>query len=217
MISLTCANLACNKVFTVSPSRINRSKYCSRKCYVRGKIILICANPECRNSFQVFPGNVYAKYCCKLCWAPATLAERFWRKVSCGGPDDCWEWQGSRDTNGYGSLRVPDFKRIIHATRVSWFLAYGVWPTADMQCCHHCDNPPCCNPAHLFLGTQSDNMQDMSSKERHPRSKLTVQQATEMLALHTTGIWTQRALAQRYGISESSMSARILNARKKHS
>ncbi len=72
----------------------------------------------------------------------------------------CWEWQGTRQSAGYGLLG----HRYVH--RLAWALSNGTLPTG-MQICHHCDNPPCCNPAHLFLGTGADNAQDSVSKGRH--------------------------------------------------
>ena len=97
------------------------------------------------------------------------LRERFWAKVARGGSIDCWEWQGHLTPKGYGQIYTGtyiDGRRCIKgAHRVAWELQRGDIP-AGMQVCHICDNPSCVNPAHLFLGTQKDNMQDMSCKGR---------------------------------------------------
>lgn len=93
-------------------------------------------------------------------------AERFWSKVSISGPDDCWEWTAYRSASGYGQLAVDGKAKKAH--RVAYEIANGpIEP--GMFVCHHCDNPPCCNPAHLFSGTPADNCHDMLKKGRHVR------------------------------------------------
>lgn len=77
-------------------------------------------------------------------------------------PGQCWEWTGARDADGYGQLH-GDHTRANRAAYVEW-----VGPIPDgLWVCHRCDNPPCINPEHLFLGTPQDNAVDMVSKNRH--------------------------------------------------
>lgn len=94
-----------------------------------------------------------------------SLEDRFWSKVDkSAGPQGCWVWTGSIATNGYGLFTVNDRTRRAH--RVSFRLFHGY--ESPLLVCHHCDNPPCVNPAHLFEGTKSDNGLDMSAKGRSP-------------------------------------------------
>jgi len=77
-------------------------------------------------------------------------------------------WMRSRSNpSGYGQVGIVDGK-LIRAHRLAWELTNG-WIPNGLYVCHHCDNPPCCNPAHLFLGTQADNMSDMVKKRRQQR------------------------------------------------
>lgn len=95
-----------------------------------------------------------------------TTGERFWSKVNIQGPWDCWEWKRHRNEDGYGSFRFRGGMRLAH--RVAWILSVGEIPD-DLGVLHHCDNPACCNPAHIFLGTQLDNMRDAKRKGRLAR------------------------------------------------
>jgi hypothetical protein len=91
------------------------------------------------------------------------LKDRFWAKVDKRGKKDCWEWAASRDSLGYGRIRSGS--RILSAHRLSWELHKGPIPVG-LSVLHRCDNPPCCNPVHLFLGSQQDNVSDMIMKGR---------------------------------------------------
>ena len=97
-----------------------------------------------------------------------TFVQRFWSKVI--KSDSCWIWVACRDDRGYGRIAHKGKNKSAH--RMSWEMHKG--DIADGLCvCHHCDNPICVNPDHLFLGTHTDNMQDMSIKKRSPNSKKT--------------------------------------------
>jgi hypothetical protein len=109
------------------------------------------------------------QYCSKECLTesrkgPRTpVDQRFWRMVSVGGPDDCWEFKGHRRENGYGWFSYNG--KSTNAHRIAYTLTHGEIEEA-MFVCHSCDNPPCCNPRHLWLGTSADNTSDMDAKGR---------------------------------------------------
>jgi hypothetical protein len=102
----------------------------------------------------------------------SNVEKRFWPKVSVpdGIIDECWNWNRSKDYKGYGQLSVNGKPRRAH--RISFVLTKGEIPSG-MFVCHSCDNPPCINPVHLFLGTCLDNMRDCVRKKRlHPENGL---------------------------------------------
>ena len=88
---------------------------------------------------------------------------RFWSKVDRRGPDECWPWLRSCNANGYGTFNVIGRPQLAH--RVAFVLAIASIPDG-MHILHRCDNPPCCNPAHLFLGNHIQNMLDRQQKGR---------------------------------------------------
>jgi hypothetical protein len=96
------------------------------------------------------------------------IAERFWSKVD-KSDNGCWEWLGSRFNGRYGQFsfvrRVEGVKTSLLSHRVAWTLTYGPIPPNTFVC-HHCDNPICVRPDHLFLGSAKDNTQDAVEKGR---------------------------------------------------
>jgi hypothetical protein len=121
------------------------------------------------------------------------LEKRFWDKVDIKGKDECWNWLGGCNRAGYGQFRVkngyffnlPNQKMMAH--RLAYELCIGVI-IPGKKILHKCDNPPCCNPAHLWMGTQKENIQDCLKKgrranlhgERNPRAKLTEDDVREI-------------------------------------
>jgi hypothetical protein len=143
---------------------------------------------------------------------PVPVVERFWAKVKVGKPDECWEWQASTDGRGYGQLNGGN--RSLRAHRVSYELHFGSIPDG-LDVCHRCDNRRCVNPHHLFVGTRSDNVQDMLKKGRgnfvpqvgskNHLSKLHEDDIPEIRELAAGGL-TCAAIASRFGVTAENIS-----------
>lgn len=136
------------------------------------------------------------------------VSERFWPKVKIGAPDECWEWQAYRNKLGYGVIGTGSNRSAL-AHRVAWTLSKGQIP-ASLLVCHRCDNPACCNPDHLWLGTNAENIADMKAKRRaraprgasHKLSKLTDEIVREIRRDYVPRQVSQEHLARRYGVSQ---------------
>ena len=130
--------------------------------------------------------------------------DRFWRAVDIKNADDCWEWMGTRHKKGYGEFTLPN-KVGIKAHRYSWISINGEI-SDGLVVCHRCDNPPCCNPAHLFLGTHKTNKEDSIIKRRHAfgekagKAKLKESDVMEIRRLDKAGV-VRLHLAKQFGIS----------------
>lgn len=161
---------------------------------------------------------------------PAHIEQKsalFWSKVAIGSSDECWEWQSTRRNNyGYFHTRTRrDGKRVSRrdgAHRIAYFLTYHIWPGTN-DVCHRCDNPPCCNPNHLFNGSRTDNMNDAYSKHRMPitrgsqrtSAKLNEESVCLIRDLHKQG-HTYAKLAQQFSVCEGSIQQVIHRTRWKH-
>lgn len=173
---------------------------CGRKHYGRGL---------CKTHYgQAWAKGEHVDHARALVKAGATLDERLrhhgWTVMKAG----CWEWDGSKNSHGYGQLAagLPNSRPEI-ASRAAYAAWVGPIPDGSLVC-HRCDNPPCINPAHLFLGTKADNNRDMAQKRRtangeHKSShKLSDAQVDEIRALYATGKFSQRELGVRFGVSQ---------------
>ena len=177
----------------------------------------------CGKSFRVSPSQT-RQWCSPKCFyqRSGTPEERFWRHVE--KTPGCWRWTGAT-TNGYGIVYLGDRKHE-GAHRFSYRLHVGSIPDG-CGVLHRCDNPPCCNPDHLFTGTNQANMADRHAKgrdargdrngsrihpgrlprgERSPRAKLTDAQVLEIRRRYAEGEM-QRDLAPVYGVSRSLIQA----------
>jgi hypothetical protein len=145
----------------------------------------------------------------------ANTLEDVWKFIDKKEEDECWLWTNATTGGGYGTIRINNKKYPTH--RLVYELNYGKIPDG-MHVCHKCDNPPCCNPSHLFLGTHKDNMLDKMKKCRQRRnsgnSKITEDDVREIRRLH--GTITQKKLAEKFGIVQTTVSRIVFRERWKH-
>jgi hypothetical protein len=201
-----------------------------RICTLPGCTTRLVARGLCQHHYnEAYNAGRIHEYA-KLPRPSVPLAERFHRigwteRVIRPDLGPCWEWNGGRNRRGYGQLSSGRKSRAGHplpalASRVAWEVHSGPIPPG-MAVCHRCDNPPCVNVAHLFLGTRADNNADMASKrrsangERRPH-KLTDAQVDEIRTIYAAGGVTQKALAERYGVAGSTISLIVARKRRQH-
>ena len=183
-IPRVCA--VCTAPFMARPEQVSRGtgRFCTIACALRGRpkraVRLVSSCAHCGLPMAVRPWIARRggdKFCSQSCYfqdlaTRSPLVERFWAKVDRSGPGPehrpelgpCWQWTASRTRAGYGkfSIRRGCFEE---SHRVSWRLHSGPIPDG-LWVLHHCDNPPCVRPSHLFLGTNADNVADMLAKGR---------------------------------------------------
>jgi hypothetical protein len=164
--------------------------------------------------------------------ARPSLEERFWSKVMRGADGECWEWQGGRD-HGYGSIGRG--KGSVRANRLSWELHNGPIPDGK-HVLHTCDNRSCCNPAHLYIGTDVENARDRVERGRAKGPsgpivrapgwnrkvrdddrrggirKFTDEREQEIAARYRAGGVSKSALAREYGVSQPTITAIVNRA-----
>lgn len=154
----------------------NRTRFCNHACYVQ-------------NARQD---------------ADRTLVDRFWAKVNKFAPRGCWLWTAST-IRGYGQFHLPRLagrQHTVYAHRLAWTLTNGEIQD-NLFVCHTCDQPLCCNPSHMFLGTQADNLADARQKGRlvdgaHLR-KLSDEDMATIRRTYEPRVNGQQ-LAERYGV-----------------
>lgn len=142
-----------------------------------------------------------------------TVGERLERRLGRDEQTGCWPYLRFKDANGYGRIWIGD--KVVGAHRLAYELFCGDIPDG-MVVCHRCDNPGCCNPAHLFVGTQGDNNRDRARKGRSAkvasshfkRSALTFEVAEDIRAGKYPGSQTQ--IADALGVSQSTISMVML-------
>jgi hypothetical protein len=119
------------------------------------------------------------------------VIERFFSKINTLSPDKCWEYKGPF-LGKYGDLELGDkrFRELAHRFSYRYFNDLDEIPKGKMVC-HKCDNPPCCNPEHLFLGTGKDNAQDASKKGRLKKSEKAIKRCKEVAATIPRNIFGQ--------------------------
>jgi HNH endonuclease len=139
---------------------------------------------------------------------------RFWAKVDRRGPDECWPWTASTVEFGYGQFRLSNPRRVVRAHVVAYEIVEG--DRGDLCVCHSCDNPPCCNPGHLWLGTNRENIIDMIEKGRHGLKRVHTGDLNSSAILKSSDIPVIRSLisegmtntdiAARFGVTHSMIS-----------
>lgn len=143
------------------------------------------------------------------------VEERFWSKVR--KSDGCWEWTDALTKTGYGTLTIVVYvkdRRTVRAKlahRVSWEINKGPIPDG-LHVCHHCDNPQCVRPEHLFLGTDADNLADMVAKGRSNRGERHWNAALSFVAVREIRRLTRKlaiVMAKRFGVREATVRAVI--------
>lgn len=196
-----------------------------------------CTCSTCGQSFPRKPSLVRSHmYCNQACRnaapTPATPVEnRFWVKVDKVGPiplhrphlRSCWLWIGGREHYGHGRLTIRGI--VWKAHRLSWVLHFGPIPDG-LFVLHQCDNPPCVNPEHLFLGTQPDNVHDMQAKGRgrtaqqfgiaNPMTKAPNGDVVIIRERYAVGGVTQKALGIEFGLSQTQIGRIVRRERRQH-
>jgi len=155
---------------------------------------------KCNQPVPTISGS-HGKYCSLIC--------RLWAKIEIGQQKECWEWKGAKDRLDYGRFSIN--RKMYGAHRTIYGICYGEIPY-NLEVCHKCDNPSCCNPSHLFLATHADNMKDMVKKnrqahnnpcfqegEKHPRSSLT-NTDVEIIKLKLKQGFSQTMLSQIFNV-----------------
>ena len=139
-----------------------------------------------------------------------SLEERFWSKVDRSDLFACWEWQASLNQGslGYGQIFDTQGGKVVqlYSHRTAWTLTRGDIPDGA-QVLHRCDNPKCCNPAHLYLGTAADNVADAVARGR-TRKNLKPAQVLKIVDLHGKG-WTVKRIAKKFDVSENAVTSII--------
>ena len=134
-------------------------------------------------------------------------ASRFWSKVDRRRSEECWPWTGRRSDRGYGQFATSE--KNIRAHRYALELS-GVMVPADSVVMHVCDNPPCCNPAHLRVGTALDNNRDMVAKGRAVRLRGAANHNTKLTTEQRAAVKARKGerlaiIAKDYGVSRATI------------
>lgn len=202
-------------VEAMGTGRFYSPQFCFSQSTLEGKVPSVCGLTS-RPSPRQRPAASGGHFAMSI--IPIEAIGRFWNKVNRRGPNDCWEWTGTRDQvkggaagrqwGNYGVFYVDKKRCRIKAHRIAYCLTHGDIPTW-VKVRHTCDNPPCCNPAHLVAGTHKQNMDDMQRRGRkyisrgqdHQNAKLTEDQVREIWALRPKPQPTSKQVAAKYGVT----------------
>ena len=155
--------------------------------------------------------------------ARRSVADRFWEKVDRSTPDACWEWTAPLAVHGYGQF-LMDYK-MYGAHRVAYMLTKGVIPEGKVVM-HTCDNRACVNPNHLVVGTQAENLEDMTRKgrrrvgpcigSRNGTAILNEDDVAAVRAMALTRRFTQEQIGKLFGIDQTTVSLIVTRKKWKH-
>ena len=192
---------------TYRPSVIQRCLHCGKEFRIKQSSIAAGEGKFCSNSCRL--ESIHQE-------AQGRVMERLWSKIAVTpDPSQCWDWMASTFDNGYGQFKVGTKNWRAH--RFVWTMVHGPIPD-DLVVCHRCDNPLCCNPDHLFLGSNRDNSQDMVSKGRqrgnkgehsvrgsnHPHAKLTEDAVRDIRKRFSQGD-TSSTLGRQYSVTKETI------------
>jgi len=155
---------------------------------------------------------------------PQNTIQDVWKKIDIKYGDDwwrCWEWMGIKNKQGYGLFTIKHKQYLAH--RITYKSIYGEIPDG-LFVLHKCDNPSCCNPNHLWIGTHQDNMNDMVFKkrqrslfgEKHRNAKLTNKDVLKIRELYSTGEYYQAELGRMFGVYKGEICDIVHNKIWKH-
>jgi hypothetical protein len=218
IVARTCSMCSAEFMFSATPYavRIGGGKFCSHscraKCYAWQRLSTYKDETPCQQCsapVKRTTKNKGQRFCSRRCHdiARTTTRDRFWSFVQRGEQNECWPWLGAKSKSGYGVLSAGP-RGQVRAHRFAYELTHGAIPDG-LVVCHACDNRPCCNPAHLWIGTTQDNEDDKRAKGRNirgalsPRAKLT----DEIVLSIRSSNDSVTQLAVRYGVSCGTISA----------
>lgn len=185
IMKMACKNCEnCNKPFMFRAYKINRARFCSRKCLgfvVSTKVQKDIREKQNKETFQ----------------ETMEIMKLTYEKYVIKNEDSCWDWSGTRRGTGYGSFMFR--KKQVAAHRASYMIHHMKVIPKGMFVMHNCDNPICTNPQHLILGTPLDNNRDMVLKGRNPMSKLNPETVKEIRILLDEGMMS-KDIAQKYNL-----------------
>lgn len=233
-----CALEGCKNTVYAKPYQLKkRNCYCSMECSWKGRDrnsvrlkCLFCGVDFIGKKYSMVNGNglCCSQKCGKRYHADTTKQdpeERFWSKVKILSEDECWEFQGCKNQDGYGIFNIDRHHlRSGGAHRASWIFANKQEIPKGMKILHSCDNPPCCNPKHLRLGTQQENIEDMLLRKRHrcpegvkhAHAKLTNEIVLAIRAEYTGKKGEQTWIGNKYGITSANVKAIVERRTWKH-
>lgn len=177
---------------------------------------------QCGRAFQAQLHKMgRVRFCGRVCFhanRSSGWRDKFHTRINKSG--DCWEWTAGVTPDGYGKMRIEGVDRLAH--RIAWEEFVGPIPD-ELWVLHRCDNPPCCNPDHLWLGTHLDNMQDMARKGRSGiyrgeqlwSAKLTEECVRSIRRMHASGV-SKGTLCGHFGVGRSAISLIVRNKRWVH-